>query len=199
MFLRPVLTFLFGVIFFSGFSQDDLLVFREEYKARTSEEFPNTQQAFFEPNEKFIIEASYRLEKKRKVISVPTSSDRIKSYREYATVTFRFDGKKHKLMIYQPVPAVSPLLFLPLKDLTAPTETYGGGRYMDLAGSDFRNGKIRLDFNRLYNPYCAFSDGWSCPVPPEENHLNMRIEAGEKLPLKTEYDSHWRKRIVKTV
>ena len=190
MFLRPVLTFLFGVIFFSGFSQDDLLVFREEYKARTSEEFPNTQQAFFEPNEKFIIEASYRLEKKRKVISVPTSSDRIKSYREYATVTFRFDGKKHKLMIYQPVPAVSPLLFLPLKDLTAPTETYGGGRYMDLAGSDFRNGKIRLDFNRLYNPYCAFSDGWSCPVPPEENHLNMRIEAGEKLPLKTEYDSH---------
>lgn len=191
MHLRSLLTWLFAGLFFQGFSQTD--PFREQYKAKTLKEFPNSEQAFFESNEKFNITASYRLLKKGKVIAVPTSADKIKEYREYAEIKFRIDGRKYRLMVYQPVP-VSPLyrnhLFLPLKDLTAPAETYGGGRYMDLNTADFRNGKVQIDFNRLYNPYCAFSDGWNCPIPPKENHLNLRIEAGEKLPLKTEYDHH---------
>lgn len=193
MLLRSVLTLFFGGMCLCGFCQDNLLQFREAYKAKTLEEFPNSEQAFYEPDEKFNVTATYRLLKKGKVISVPTSGTRIKDYREYAEVKFLLDGKKYSLMVYQPVP-VLPLyrnhLFLPLKDLTAPSETYGGGRYMDLSIADFREGKVNLDFNRLYNPYCAFSDGWNCPVPPEENHLNLRIEAGEKLPLKTEYDHH---------
>ncbi|MDT4861334.1 hypothetical protein FQZ97_959360 [compost metagenome] len=193
MLLRSVLTLFFGGIFLHGFCQDDLLKFRGEYRAKTLEQYPNSEQAFFEPSEKFNIQASYRLQKKGKVISVPTSGTKIKDYREYAKVTFRVDGKKYTLMVYQPVP-VLPLyrdyLFLPLKDLTAPTETYGGGRYMDLSAADFRNGRVTLDLNKLYNPYCAFSDGWNCPIPPKGNHLNLRIEAGEKLPLKTEYDHH---------
>ncbi|MCD8540110.1 MAG: DUF1684 domain-containing protein [Leadbetterella sp.] len=191
--LRSVFTWLFCSLHFCGFCQDDLSKYREEYQAKTLEQFPNSAQAFFEPAEKFDIRASYRLLKKGKVISVPTSGTKIKDYREYAEVTFRLDGKKHKFTVYQPVP-VLPLyknhLFLPLKDLTAPAETYGGGRYMDLSTGDFRDGKVRINFNRLYNPYCAFSDGWNCPIPPKGNHLNLRIEAGEKLPLKTEYDQH---------
>lgn len=193
MLLRPVFTLFLGCLCLHGFCQNDLLKFREEYKAKTLEQFPNSEQAFFEPDEKFNVPASYRLLKKGKVISVPTSGTKIKDYREYAEVTFRLDGKKYKFTVYQSVP-VLPLyrdhLFLPLKDLTAPAETYGGGRYMDLSTADFRDGNVRIDFNRLYNPYCAFSDGWNCPIPPKGNHLNLRIEAGEKLPLKTEYDHH---------
>jgi len=193
MLLRSLLTLLFGWISFLGFGQADLLKFREEYRAKTREEFPHSEQAFFEPSEKFNVQAHYRLLKKGKVIAVPTSGSKIKNYREYARVKFRVDGRKYTLMIYQPVPVLPlyrNLLFLPLKDLTAPEETYGGGRYMDLSTADFQNGKVKIDFNRLYNPYCAFSDGWNCPVPPPKNHLKLRIEAGEKLPLKTEYDRH---------
>jgi uncharacterized protein (DUF1684 family) len=49
--------------------------------------------------------------------------------------------------------------------------------------ADFKDGKVVMDFNKAYNPYCAFSDGWNCPIPPKENHLQVRIEAGEKVPL----------------
>ena len=75
-------------------------------------------------------------------------------------------------------------LFLPFKDLSNGNQTYGGGRYLD-----FRQGDIHekageswliLDFNKCYNPYCAFSDGYNCPVPPQENHLPMAVDAGER-------------------
>ena len=59
-------------------------------------------------------------------------------------------------------------------------ETYGGGRYIDLTITDIKNNLIELDFNKCYNPYCAYSDGYSCPIPPDENNLKIKIEAGEK-------------------
>jgi hypothetical protein len=59
--------------------------------------------------------------------------------------------------------------------------TYGGGRYIDLSLKDIKEGKITLDFNKCYNPYCAYSDGFSCPIPPSENYLSTEIRAGEKV------------------
>lgn len=189
-----IIILLLTVFSFKGMAQDylsEISVFRDDYKAKTLKQFPNSEQDFFAPSEKLNVTANYKLLKKGKVISVPTSGTKIKDYREYAKVNFQLDGKKQSFIVYQPVP-VLPLykdhLFLPLKDLTAPAETYGGGRYMDLKISDFKDGKVNIDFNKLYNPYCAFSDGWNCPIPPKGNHLNVRIEAGEKLPTKTEYD-----------
>ena len=70
-------------------------------------------------------------------------------------------------------------LFLPFKDLTNGKETYGGGRFMDILIPD--TDKIILDFNKAYNPYCAFSHRYSCPLPPFENWLKTEIPAGEKL------------------
>ena len=70
-------------------------------------------------------------------------------------------------------------LFLPFTDNTNGVETYGGGRYIDLkipAGNT-----INIDFNKAYNPYCAYSDKYSCPIPPPENHLDIEIKAGIKL------------------
>jgi uncharacterized protein (DUF1684 family) len=194
MISRYLFALLLCILTLPGWAQNylsDIGKFREEYKEKSLKQFPNSEQAFFSPDQKFNLTATYKLKKKGKIISVPTSGTKIKDYREYAQVKFKIDGKTHSFIVYQPVP-VLPLykdhLFLPVKDLTAPAETYGGGRYMDLKLTDFKDGKVNIDFNKLYNPYCAFSDGWNCPIPPKNNHLNLRIEAGEKLPLKTEYD-----------
>ena len=71
--------------------------------------------------------------------------------------------------------------FLPFKDKTAPTETYGGGRYLDLPLKNAKNNQLRVDFNLAYNPFCAYNEDFACPIPPVENTLPIRIEAGEKL------------------
>jgi uncharacterized protein (DUF1684 family) len=190
MILRYTISLILSILTFSGFAQS-IHEFRKDYKEKTLKQFPNSEQDFYSPNEKFDLQATYKFKKKGKVIAVPTSGTKIKEYREYAQVKFKVDGVSYKFMVYQPVP-VLPMykdhLFLPIKDLTSPLETYGGGRYMDLKISDFKNGLVKIDFNKLYNPYCAFSDGWNCPIPPKGNHLSLRIEAGEKNPLKTEYD-----------
>jgi hypothetical protein len=73
------------------------------------------------------------------------------------------------------------MLFIPFTDNTNNKTTYGGGRYIDLDIKEINAGKIVLDFNKCYNPYCAFADGYSCPIPPRENSLNIDIKAGEKL------------------
>jgi uncharacterized protein (DUF1684 family) len=69
-------------------------------------------------------------------------------------------------------------LFLPMRDATSGDETYGAGRYLepDLQGGD----RVLVDFNRLYNPYCAYNDQWSCPLPPRENWLRLPVRAGER-------------------
>lgn len=70
--------------------------------------------------------------------------------------------------------------FLPFKDKTAPTETYGGGRFLDLPLTNVKNNRLQVDFNLAYNPYCAYNEEFACPIPPAENTLPIRIEAGEK-------------------
>jgi uncharacterized protein (DUF1684 family) len=72
-------------------------------------------------------------------------------------------------------------LFIPYKDKTTRNETYGGGRFLDFEIP--KNATVILDFNLAYNPYCAYSHRYSCPIPPEENTLNVKIEAGEMTPL----------------
>jgi hypothetical protein len=70
-------------------------------------------------------------------------------------------------------------LFIPFRDETCGKESYGGGRYIDCeipASGD----KVMIDFNKAYNPYCAYNHSYSCVIPPEENRLTVRIEAGEK-------------------
>jgi uncharacterized protein (DUF1684 family) len=71
-------------------------------------------------------------------------------------------------------------LFVPFGDLTSGTETYQGGRYLDLDRT--ASGVYDLDFNRAYNPFCVFDARYECPLPPRENRLKLPIRAGEKLP-----------------
>ena len=71
-------------------------------------------------------------------------------------------------------------LFIPFTDRTNGHETYGGGRYLDAPLPEANAPEITLDFNRAYNPYCAYNNAYSCPVPPAENRLQVAIPAGEK-------------------
>ena len=72
--------------------------------------------------------------------------------------------------------------FIPFKDKTAPTETYGGGRYLELPLTNLKDNQLILDFNQAYFPFCAYNKTFACPIPPKENQLTIRIPAGEKNP-----------------
>ena len=95
----------------------------------------------------------------------------------YATLSFEIDDSPMELLVLKPSGfGQMNILFTAFADETSSIETYGAGRYLDL---DFKNAStITLDFNLAYNPYCAYSTGWSCPIPPEENFLNTAIKAG---------------------
>jgi uncharacterized protein (DUF1684 family) len=68
--------------------------------------------------------------------------------------------------------------FIPFRDASAGRETYGFGRYLEPQGRP--DGTLDIDFNYAYNPFCAYGEGWSCPIPPEENRLSVAIPAGER-------------------
>lgn len=187
-----------GFIFFFPaklFSQDfkaEIEKHREEYKAEflKSANSPLKQEdfeylRFYEPNEKFKVECTFFTTKRGKPFELPTSAGNTKTYVKFGELRFKIDGEKYKLAVYQSlglkvIPQYRDYLFIPFKDLTNGKESYGGGRYLDLRMKQIAGDKVYLDFNKAYNPYCAFSEGYSCPIPPKENHLKVAIEAGEK-------------------
>lgn len=138
---------------------------------------------YYKPSAKWIIRA--RLERFRApdTIQMKTTTERLPLYIVYGKATFTLQRKVHELTIYQNVGLMKKsgyenYLFVPFKDKTSGKETYGGGRYIDAVAED--NGFISLDFNRAYNPYCVYNKKYSCPVPPAENYLDLKVKAGEK-------------------
>jgi uncharacterized protein (DUF1684 family) len=112
-----------------------------------------------------------------------TTTSRLAKYVKYGEATFKLDGKEDQLNIYQSLslrekPAYKDYLFLPFTDETSGKESYSGGRYIDLTIP--KGNKIIIDFNKAYNPYCAYNHKYSCPIPPKGNHLNIAIKAGVK-------------------
>jgi uncharacterized protein (DUF1684 family) len=110
-------------------------------------------------------------------IKLPTMIGLEKTFVRYAKLAFELDGTRCELTAFQPVGATG--LFVPFRDASSGKATYGAGRYLDLdlpATGD----TLVLDFNRAYNPLCAYSPAFNCPVPPIENQLAIAIEAGER-------------------
>jgi len=123
----------------------------------------------------------------QKSFIMPTSGPKKPEYRKFLKLTFSIDDSSYVLFAYQNVSLVQKeeykdFLFLPFTDKTNGFESYGGGRYIDLRipASD----SLLLDFNQCYNPYCAYTSGYSCPIPPKENALPIKIEAGILAPEK---------------
>ncbi|MEM6261051.1 MAG: DUF1684 domain-containing protein [Bacteroidota bacterium] len=115
---------------------------------------------------------------------IPTSNpERPKEFVRYGYLEFELHGDSLRLAVYRlrrNGKVFGTSLFLPFNDATNGSTTYGGGRYLDLPLP--KPGElVTIDFNRAYHPYCAYSDGWSCPIPPAENRLEVAVEAGEKL------------------
>jgi uncharacterized protein (DUF1684 family) len=109
-------------------------------------------------------------------LSLATTDGVVKEFIRAGTVHFEADGSPVTLTIFRDVGRGS--YYLPFRDGTAGEETYEVGRYLEPHSRP--NGRLVVDFNYAYNPYCAYGEGWSCPIPPRENVTKVRIEAGEK-------------------
>lgn len=136
---------------------------------------------FFPVDTSFTVLAKFIRTSDAPVFSMPTSGSIAKQYVKYAEAVFMLKGKEYKLNIYRSVelskqPKYRRYLFLPFRDGTSGKETYGGGRYLDLQIPI--DDTIVLDFNKAYHPYCAYTDGYNCPIPPRDNTLPLKIEAG---------------------
>ena len=115
------------------------------------------------------------------MITMETSTGDKRPYRRYGIIHFTVNGEPAQLTIYSDLYGHD--FFLPFRDATSGKETYGAGRYLDNHRPGLQvlpTGKVQIDLNFAYNPYCAYSEAYSCPLPPRENWLEVPIEAGEK-------------------
>jgi len=118
----------------------------------------------------------YPTEPKPTYVNLPTNKERERKYVKYGRFKFRWEGREYALEIYRPLGGGE--LFLPFKDKTSGTETYPDGRYLYI--ETMPAGKVLIDFNRAYNPFCAYNEKYTCPFAPKENWLEIPIQAGEK-------------------
>lgn len=134
---------------------------------------------YYPPVRTFRVLAKLTRFDKPEPFTIATSTGDPQTYLKYGKVEFEIQGSKMQLFVYKS--AEDPFamsLFIPFIDATSGSETYGSGRYLDLeeqGGDDYE-----LDFNNAYNPYCAYSSSYTCPIPPRENILPIKITAGEK-------------------
>mgnify|MGYP003605448803 FL=1 len=138
---------------------------------------------FYPIDEKYIVEAIFIRTKKEKSFKMKTTTSRTPIYKKYGELHFSIDGKELKLNVYQNVdlkkkPGYDDYLFLPFSDLTCGKDSYIGGRYIDMRIP--KSGKVTIDFNQAYNPYCAYNYEYSRPIVPLENDLDIEINAGVK-------------------
>ncbi len=116
-------------------------------------------------------------------ITMVTTKQKKQSYLRWGEFSFSIHNQTDTLHVYKPIhndEGHPPYFFIPFYDETNGESTYGGGRYLDINVQQ-GNKKYVIDFNRAYNPYCAYDyDRWSCPLPPMENRVDFRITAGEK-------------------
>ncbi len=140
-----------------------------------------SQLSFFEIDPSYKVLASVTPISSGEIISIPTTTERNAIYMEEALLRFDLNGKACELIVYRSEdPLVESHLFLPFTDASNGSSTYDTGRYLDVETLDSENQQITLDFNLAYNPYCAYNETYSCPIPPKRNNLNLKVLAGEQ-------------------
>ena len=142
--------------------------------------------SFFPVNEKYLINCRFERTINSPWFRMESSGPIKKNYRVYGKIHFSINDTAVILNIYQSQDLMGTQqyrdhLFIPFTDATSGEETYESGRYIDLEINDIKNDKVLIDFNKAYNPYCAYISGkFNCPIPPDENRLVVSIRAGEK-------------------
>lgn len=188
------------ILFFSFYcftlcsqSQDDPYLEIVEFQKTLNQNYENPETSIllkedldnFQGLEFYPIDLTYRVKASlkralnEKPFLMPTTTERLPLYVKYGTVHFTIKNKDFVLDVFQnlePKEGYEAYLFLPFTDLTSGDGTYGGGRYIDLITPE--DEILILDFNKAYNPYCTYNANYSCPIPPAQNDLNIRIEAG---------------------
>ncbi len=192
--LQLILIFLITSI---GIAQTDSEIIKEIEKTQSelNEEYKNPETTildsldlisfkslkFYPITMKYHIKAKFIRTPNEKPFLMPTTTKRLPEYVKYGVAHFTIDEKKLQLNLYQSTnhdkeEGYEDYLFLPYTDLTSGDGSYGGGKYIDVRIPE--GDTMIIDFNKAYNPYCAYSHRYSCPIPPEENDLLIRIEAG---------------------
>lgn len=156
----------------------------KEKSPLTEEDFKTfTHLDFFPITDEFIIKAKFIRARKEKPFEMKTTTARLPVYKKYGELHFTFEGNEYKLNVYQNLDLIKKegyedYLFLPFSDTTNGEETYIGGRYIDCRIQ--KELEWTIDFNKAYNPYCAYNYKYSCPIVPMENDLPIAIKAGVK-------------------
>lgn len=140
---------------------------------------------FFKPDASYRVTAAFTPITDTVGFLVRTSGKKTPRYFRYGTLHFTIHDTLLQLTVYrndelQKIPQYKNYLFVPYTDLTSGEESYGGGKYLEFYTTDIKNNKVLIDFNKAYNPYCAYTTGYNCPIPPRENDLPVAIRAGEK-------------------
>jgi uncharacterized protein (DUF1684 family) len=162
-----------------------------EYKDPARSPLPTSTRSsfaglpFFPVNYAACVVTQFVRDSSQAPFEMQTSNGRKPLYRKYGEVHFRYNGRPQHLTVYQSLDLLrtkdyQDYLMVPFTDQTNGHTSYGGGRYIDLRMGQIKNGQLVLDFNYAYNPFCAYSSAYSCPIPPAENRLQVAIEAGVK-------------------
>ncbi len=107
-------------------------------------------------------------------VLIQTNTGDVQTYERFGRIHFTVNEEPAQLTVFRNEHGY----FLPFADALAGDETYGAGRYLE--PEETEDGRLWVDFNLAYNPYCAYNESWSCPITPAENRLKVPIRAGEK-------------------
>lgn len=191
------LSYIFLLLSLNIFAQEEKLQSSQEFQEELNFSFTDSLHSplikedrlhfkgldFFPIDEKYVVKAKFVKLKNQKPFDMPTTTARRPKYIKYGELHFIIDSKDLVLTVYKNIDlskrkGFKDYLFLPFLDATNGKETYGGGRFLDMRIP--KSNEVIIDFNKAYNPYCAYNPIYSCPIVPMENELDVAINAGVK-------------------
>jgi uncharacterized protein (DUF1684 family) len=134
---------------------------------------------YFPPDPGYVVPASFTAARTRTPVQMPTSTGQIRDMELVGTLEFTLKERALSMGAFVEAGTPPDRLFVPFTDLTTGTETYAAGRYLEIPRT--ATGIYVVDFNRAFQPYCAYNESYDCPFPPPSNRLPIPVRAGEKL------------------
>lgn len=190
-----LLSMAFVLLVVRGYAQSGIMADNEAYREKLNAEYADPATSpldaeereafkglpFFPIDTTYAVVARLKRSKRPKTVDMPTTQGTLRKYDIYGSVHFTLNGKEHRLFLYQShqlraMPKYSRHLLLAFTDLTTGHTTYGGGRFIDVEIPE--GDTMTIDFNKAYNPYCAYSGRYACPITPKENSLDTEVSAG---------------------
>jgi len=196
--MKIIVSLFFIIICFTGCARDKRPLLGEtEFQLKLNAEFKDATTSplkdkaranfkglnFFKFDSTYVVTANLIRTPDEKPFKMKTTTDRLPEYVKYGVIAFQINKETYKLNIYrnldvQDLEDYEDYLFLPFIDHTNGETTYGGGRYIDAKIPD--GNTMEIDFNKAYNPYCAYNEKYSCPIVPRQNYLPVEVKAGVK-------------------